>query len=88
MKLHLWEVICIIIYVIWLINTLYVITAKYDKIFIDDPESEYMDDYGCTNYCSYTPFTNLFLLIHFIGIIIGIFVSIFYIPWTKIINIF
>lgn len=88
MKLPLWEIICIIIYILWLINTIYVIKTKYNKIFIDNPESEYTDEYGCTNYFSYTPFTNFFLFIHFIGIIIGILISIFYIPWTKVINIF
>ena len=88
MKLPLWEIICIIIYILWLINSVNTAVDKWDKIYKIDPESKYYDDSGFEQYFKYTPLTNTFITIHVYAIIGYLLYLIGTIPWNAIINIF
>ena len=85
MELKIWHIILIIIYLLCLINSIYVIITKSDLLFKKDPTSEYTDEYGCTKYFSYTPFTNAFIMLNILLLFCYLLTLIGSIEWNKVI---
>lgn len=85
MEIKIWHVILFLIYVLWSIKAVHAIKTKKDLLFKEDKNHVYYDDHGFDHYQYYTPFTNIWIVMHFVVLLMIIVVLIGQIPYQTII---
>lgn len=84
--MKLYEIVLILVALIWTIIAIKTIIKRPNDIFKDDEENVYIGEMGIEIYPSKTPITNAWIITVFFIIIVGVLCAIVHlIPWTRIV---
>ena len=84
--MKLYEIVLILVILIWTIIAIKTTIKRPNDIFEDDKENAYIGEMGIEIYPSKTPITNAWIITAFLIIIVGVLYAIVHlIPWTRIV---